>query len=116
MEYSATEVVWPGLVRKIVTRLDELTTWPRHKRIRTRVRWNLARQWSGLRVQLVSAALAFAVALAVALANGKPTLAGAIVAIGAVLGAGGLVKAAKDPIAQWVTALFSDSDSAASSA
>ena len=109
-EYSATEVVWPGLVRKIVTRLDKLATWPRHKRIRTRVRWNLKRQWAGLRVQLVAAGLVVGTAVAAALVQGEETLAGAILGVAAALGAGGVVKAARDPIAQWVTALFAGSD------
>jgi KAP family P-loop domain len=109
-EYSAMDVVWPALVRTIVTRLDELSTWPRHKRVWTRVRWNLARQWRHLRMQLIAGALVVATAITVAIASGESSLAGVIGGVAAVLGLGGVLKAAKDPIAQWVTALFADSD------
>jgi hypothetical protein len=109
-EYSATEVVWPGLVRKIVTRLDKLTTWPRRKRIATRLRWNLSRQWSALRVQLIAGLLVVGAAIAAAIVQGERSLAGAIFGVAAALGVGGVLKAAKDPVAQWVTALFAGSD------
>lgn len=109
-EYSATEVVWPGLVRKIVTRLDQLETWPWHKRMLTRARWNLARQWRHLRTQLVAGALAVGTAIAVAVSFDEAGVATAIAGVTTALGAGGLLKAARDPVAQWVTALFADRD------
>lgn len=109
-EYSATEVVWPGLVRKIVTRLDQLKTWPWHKRMLTRVRWNLARQWRHLRTQLVAGALVVGTAIAVAVSFDEAGVATAIAGVTTALGAGGLLKAARDPVAQWVTALFAERD------
>ncbi|HEV7804428.1 MAG TPA: P-loop NTPase fold protein, partial [Solirubrobacteraceae bacterium] len=109
-EYSATEVVWPGLVRKIVTRLDKLTTWPRRRRIRERVRWNLKRQWNNLWPRMVGGAVVVAAAFATAIAQDEAGVATAIAGAVAVLGVGGLVKAARDPVAQWVTALFAESD------
>lgn len=109
-EYSATEVVWPGLVRKIVTRLDELHTWPKRKRLGTRVRWNLNRQWRRLGRELIAAALVVGGAFAVAVAKGAGSVAAAIAGTAAFLSVGGVLKAAKDPVAQWVTALFADSD------
>jgi hypothetical protein len=109
-EYSATEVVWPGLARKIVSHLDRLDTWPWYKRLGTRVRWNVARQWHQLRTQLIAGALVVGTAIAVALNHGEDGIAAAIAAVTTALGVGGLLKAAKDPVANWVTALFAESD------
>ena len=109
-EYSATEVVWPGLARKIVTHLDRLDTWPWYRRLGTRVRWNVARQWRELRTQLIAGALVVGTAIAIALQRGEDGIATAIVSVTTGLGVLGLLKAAKDPVANWLTALFCDSD------
>jgi hypothetical protein len=109
-EYSATEVVWPGLVRKIVTRLDQLYTWPWYRRLRTRVWWNLKRQWRQLSSQIIAVALVAAAGFVIALAQDAANVAKAIAGVTVLLSVGGLIKAAKDPVAQWVTALFADSD------
>ena len=79
-------------------------------RIATRLRWNLARQWSALRVQLIAALLVVGAAIAAAIVQDEKSLAGAIFGVAAALGVGGVLKAAKDPVAQWVTALFAGSD------
>ncbi|HJQ02669.1 MAG TPA: P-loop NTPase fold protein [Jatrophihabitans sp.] len=107
-EYSATDAIWPALVRKIVTELDQLSSWPRRKRVWTRLRWNLRREWRSLRIKLVTAALALAIVAAVAV--GKQGLAVGLGGLTALLGIAGLVKAANDPVAKWVTGLFAGSD------
>lgn len=109
-EYSASEVVWPGLVRKIISTLDGLSTWPRHKRVWERVRWNVRRQWGELSRWLIAIALVLAATFAVALVKGEGGIAGAVGAVTALLTVGGLVKAARDPVAQWITALFAERD------
>jgi hypothetical protein len=107
-EYSATDAIWPALVRKIVKRLDELDSWPRRKRVCARIRWNLRREWRPLWIKLVTAGLVFATLAAVAL--GKHQAFAALFATTIALGLGGVVKAANDPVAKWVTGLFADSD------
>jgi hypothetical protein len=109
-EYSATEIVWPALVRKILKKLDEDVRWPWYKRWWTRLKWNLPRQLRRLWVPLVAAALVASVAIATAIWRDHTNLAKAMVAAVGALSLGGLVKAASDPIARWVTALFSESD------
>lgn len=108
-EYSAAEVVWPGLVRKIVTRLDELETWPLRKRVWTRLRWNVTRQWRALRFQLLALVLV-AAGLVTLLAVGRAAIAGAIAAVVGAAGLVGLLRAATAPVARWVTLLFAGSD------
>ena len=109
-EYSATEIVWPGLVRKIVKKLDEDVPWPWYKRRWTRLKWNLPRELRRLWAPLLAVALVAAVAIAVAIWRDHANLAAAIIAAAGALGVGGLVKAASNPIARWVTALFAESD------
>jgi KAP family P-loop domain len=107
-EYSSTDAIWPALVRKIVKELDQLNSWPRRKRVWTRLQWNLRREWRSLRIRLATSGLVTAVAVAVAVGNSGLTT--AIVATGTALGVGGLIKAANDPVGKWVTALFADAD------
>jgi hypothetical protein len=109
-EYSATEIVWPGLVRKIVEKLDEDVPWPWHKRWWTRLTWNLPRELRRAWVPLLAAALVAAVAIGGALWRDRTNLAAAIVAAVGALGVGGLIRAASNPVARWVTALFAESD------
>jgi KAP-like P-loop domain-containing protein len=109
-EYSATDVVWPGVVRKIVSTLDELDTWPWHKRVGRRIRWNLEREWRRLRLQLVGVALLIAAGILVAVAQDALGVAALIGTAAAAVGVGGVVKAAKDPVSQWLTTLFAESD------
>lgn len=109
-QYSAMEVVWPSLVRDIVERLDQLATWPWRKRLATRMSWNLRRQWRAAGPQLLAVALVLLAGVGVALAGDAFSVAAAISGVAAVLSVGGLLKAARDPVANWVTALFSDSD------
>jgi hypothetical protein len=111
-EYSATEVAWPGLVRKIVRKLDQDVPWPRRKRLWTRVRRNLPRESKRLRVQGVSLLLVLGTALVAAAVGGDARLSnGVLGAVAGALGVGGLLtlKAAA-PMAGWITALFAGSD------
>jgi len=55
-------------------------------------------------------ALVAAVAFVAALVRGRDDLATGIAAVVAVLGIGGLAKAASNPVARWVTTLFTSSD------
>jgi hypothetical protein len=109
-EYSATEVMWPGLVRKILSKLDEDVPWPWPQRMWTRLKWNLPREVRRVRIQLFAAALVFIVATIVAAANSRTGLAAAIGGTAVGLGFAGLLKAASNPVARWVTALFSDTE------
>jgi|GEM_PF-4382738 len=109
-EYSSMDVVWPALVRTIVSRLDKLDTWPWYRRLLTRVRWNLARQWRELWPKLIAGAIVVAALIVTAVMNGESNVAKAIGGVAAALGVAGVLKAAKDPVANWVTALFADSD------
>jgi KAP-like P-loop domain-containing protein/CHAT domain-containing protein len=109
-EYSASEIVWPGLVRKILSTLDKDVPWPRYKRWWTRLRWNLTREFRRLRAPLAAAGMVVAIAVAVALWRNHTDLAKTIAAVVAALGVGGLLKAASDPVARWVTTLFAESN------
>jgi hypothetical protein len=109
-EYSATEVVWPALVRKIVEKLDQDVPWPRWRRAWTRFKWNLPRALRHDRTAIATVGAVAAVAFVVALARGYAGLATGIVAIVGVLGVSGLAKAASNPVARWVTTLFTSSD------
>jgi hypothetical protein len=109
-EYSSMDVVWPALVRTIVSRLDKLSTWPWYRRLWTRLRWNLVRQWRQLWPKLVASAIVVAALIVTAVMNGEDNVAKAIGGVAAALGVAGVLKAAKDPVAKWVTTLFADSD------
>ena len=107
-EYSATDAIWPALVRKIVRELDQLHSWPWRKRVWTRLRWNLRREWRSLRTKVVTCVLALGCATAFVV--GDSGVIAAVVTGVTALGLGGLVKAANDPIGKWITRLFADSD------
>ena len=109
-EYSATEVVWPALVRKIVEKLDQDVPWPRWRRAWTRFKWNLPRAFRQERTAIATVAVVAAVAFVVALVRGNGDLAKGIAALVGVVGLGGLAKAASNPVARWVTTLFTSSD------
>ena len=109
-EYSATEVVWPALVRKIVEKLDQDVPWPWWRRAWTRFRWNLPRALRHERTAIATVAVVAAVAFVVAVVRGYGGLATGIAAIVGVLGISGLAQAARNPVAGWVTTLFTSSD------
>jgi hypothetical protein len=109
-EYSAAEVIWPGLVRKILNKLEE--PWRPWQRFATRFRRNFRRQTRKFRGSLILVALVLAVILLVALlqSGSDATIVGGAIAV---LGIGGLVKLIMDtlanPLGQYVTALAEDS-------
>jgi hypothetical protein len=108
-EYSATEAIWPGLVRRIMTKLDEIAPCGWVTRMWTRVRWNLPRETRRVRVPLTAAALVFAAGAIVTAVADQAKLAALIGVAGIVsLGGGSLLKAANNPAARWVVGLFSD--------
>jgi KAP family P-loop domain len=109
-EYSATEVVWPALVRKIVEKLDQDVPWPWWRRAWTRFKWNLPRALRQERTAIATVAVVAAVAFVVARVRGNVELARGIAALVGVVGLGGLAKAASNPVARWVTTLFTSSD------
>ena len=80
-EYSATEVVWPALVRKIVEKLDQDVPWPWWRRAWTRFRWNLPRALRHERTAIATVAVVAAVAFVVAVVRGYGGLATGIAAI-----------------------------------
>jgi Cdc6-like AAA superfamily ATPase len=108
-EYSANEVLWPGLVRKIMTTLELETHPSRVGRFVLRVRRNLGRQIRVARGRIIGAATLLAGALVVALWQDRfdAALLGGVIAA---LGVGGIVKvvsdAVADPLGQWFTSLF----------
>lgn len=107
-EYSSTDAIWPALVRKIVKELDQLDSWPRRKRVWTRLWWNLRREWRSLRTKVATSAVVTAGITAFAVGSTGVTT--AVLATGTALGVGSLIKAANDPVGKWVTALFAGSD------
>jgi Cdc6-like AAA superfamily ATPase len=118
-EYSAAEVIWPGLVRKIMDKMEE--TWSGRRSFFATKFWrNARRQTRQFRGRLLLVALVLAVVFLVALmqsGNGATTFADGVIAVGgafAVLTVGGLIKLVTDtlanPLGQYVTALAEDSD------
>jgi Cdc6-like AAA superfamily ATPase len=108
-EYSANEIIWPGLVRKIMSTLERETNPSRVGRFLLRLRRNLARQIRVARGRIIGAATLLAGALVVAVWQDRfdAALLGGVIAA---LGVGGVVKivsdAVADPLGQWFTSLF----------
>lgn len=109
-EYSAADVVWPSLVRKIVQTLDAEVPYPRWRRRWTRLRWNLPWLLHQGKVPLVGVGLVAAIAIVSALVGDESRLAAGVAGVLAIGGVGGIVKAAKDPLARWITAAYAESD------
>ena len=111
-EYSANEVIWPGLVRKIMSTLERTTHPSRVGRFLLRLRRNLARQIRVARGRIIGAVTLLAGALVVALWQDRvdPAVLGGVIAA---LGVGGVAKvvsdAVADPLGQWFTSLFEQS-------
>ena len=108
-EYSASAVVWPGLVRKIVATLDVEAPMTRSQRYWSRLQWNFSRTLRKYAPQIAAAAIVLVVGFAWAIKD-KNSLAVAVGALVGTLGIAGLAKAANNPMANWVTTLFADSD------
>jgi hypothetical protein len=118
-EYSAAELIWPGLVRKIMDTFEE--TWSRPRRFFTKFSRNARRQTRRFRGRLLLTALILAAVFVVALwqagadATTAPTLIDSAIALGGaltVVAIGGLVKLVTDtlanPLGKYVTALAED--------
>jgi Cdc6-like AAA superfamily ATPase len=118
-EYSAAEVIWPGLVRKVLNKIEE--PWSRTRRFLTKFLRNARRQTREFLGRLLLVALVLAIVFLVALWQfgtgvdkflGDKALLGAIALT--VVTVSGLVKLVSDtmanPLGQYVTALAEDSD------
>jgi KAP family P-loop domain len=108
-EYSASKVIWPGLVRRIMTELDRAR--PFYVRGWRRLRRNLLRQLRVERASIIGGTAVLAGAAVIASQQKKFDTQVLLAGI-ATLGVGGLVKLAfdtlADPLGQWFGALFED--------
>jgi uncharacterized protein YjbI with pentapeptide repeats len=112
-EYSATDVIWPGLVRKIMDRLEVEIAWGFPGRFLYRLWRNVRRQIRENRGRLV-AATAIAVGL-VAFAlwrfKGDKTLVGGAAVLTVALAlAKVVIDGLSNPLSTWVTTLFEERD------
>ncbi|MBK8029889.1 MAG: hypothetical protein IPK17_10350 [Chloroflexi bacterium] len=120
-EYNATEVIWAGLVRKIIDKLEgDLRLGSLERRAR-RVRYNFGRHWRQTRGRFFGQVLLMFL-LAAALVIGRNWLTGSdiaslsellipIVGVGSLLTiANSLREALTSPVSQWLTALFEEGD------
>jgi hypothetical protein len=109
-EFSDTDLIWPGMVRKIIRKLDEHVPWPWYKRYWTRLKWNLSRQLQRNWIPVVSAIIASAVAIGVLFWRDHANLAAVLIGAVSLLSVAGLLRAASNPVAQWITKLFAESN------
>jgi Cdc6-like AAA superfamily ATPase len=112
-QYNASEVVWPGLVREIMDRIERETTSELFGLIRLRFWRNLARQVRRERGRiLVVSALVLVIAafLFFALQFDIRLVVGALASLGVV----GITKLISDtltePLSQWITKLFQEEE------
>ena len=109
-EYSANEVIWPGLVRKTLGALEDRTSNGFTKLWR-RLRRNAGRQLKVARGRII-ASLTILIAAGVAVFVQSRFSTAALIAVVGAVGIGGVVKfvsdALSDPLGQWFTALFDD--------
>jgi hypothetical protein len=112
-EYSATDVIWPGLVRKIMNRLEVEIAWGFPGRFLYRLWRNVLRQMRENRGRLV-AAVAIAVGLvgfALWRFRADQAVVGGVAALAVVLGlAKVVVDGLSNPLSTWVTTLFQERD------
>ena len=110
-EYSATDIVWPGLVRKIMTLLEKEVSIP--TRIRVRFTRNLKQQLSKLQLWLL---LFVSAVVGVVIFNiwTDSVLSQGITIIGVIGLSASLIKILTDlfahPMARWLTTLFEHED------
>jgi Cdc6-like AAA superfamily ATPase len=116
-EYSANEVMWPGLVRRIMEVLEKEVSWSiLDKPVYRRIRRNFGSQLQKNRVQIiVSIAVVVAiVVLALWYLKGNPALLWAVLSILGVSGVIGLIQriqtAVSEPLSPWITALFEENN------
>jgi Cdc6-like AAA superfamily ATPase len=112
-EYSATDVIWPGLVRKIMDTMEREVSsgWARLQR--SKLRRNFVRRLKDEAPRIVASAVVLTSVLAAAFWSSSFNLQAAALTFSAV-GLAGLAKVVVStlnaPLSQWVTALFQDSD------
>jgi|GEM_PF-3439183 len=112
-EYNAAEVVWPGLVRKIIDQVEREINWGAFGMFSVRLARNVGRQLKQAQGKLI---VATAILLAiVVIAVWQFNLDWALVSkIFIALGAGGLLKLILDalstPWSKWITDLFQFAD------
>ncbi len=108
-EYSANEVIWPGLVRRIMSSLEERQRF--YVRAWWRLRRNLGRQMRVERGRIIGGGAVLLAAAVFALLQSRFASEVLLASIAA-LGVGGLAKVAfdalGDPLGQWFGALFED--------
>ena len=112
-EYSATDVIWPGLVRKIMDRLEVEIVWGFPGRFTYRLWRNVLRQVRENRGRLV-AATAIAVGLitfALWRFKDNQAVVGSAAVLALLLGLAKLVvDGLSNPMSKWVTTLFQERD------
>ncbi|HEX6904689.1 MAG TPA: P-loop NTPase fold protein [Thermoanaerobaculia bacterium] len=115
-EYSASDAIWPGLVRKVMNRLEREVRWPWPGRFLIKLGWNskqLFREERGRIIVISYLAVATIVAMIVHLISGESLrdILAALLAVGTL---GGILKLVADtlanPISQWITSLFQGKD------
>lgn len=115
-EYTANQMIWPGLVRKIMQELEKEISWRLSfdPRILSRIWRNLKGQALKVRPQLilVISTLVVAVGFALWLARGNISLAWTILTGLGIAGLTGLIKlvldALTEPLSSWVTTIFQE--------
>jgi Cdc6-like AAA superfamily ATPase len=112
-EYSATEVIWPGLVRKIMDTMEREVSGGRIRLKRSKLRRNFVRRLKDEAPRVVVTGVVLGAILGSVLLGSGFNLKTAALTFSAV-GLVGLGKVLVDtlnaPLSQWVTALFQDTD------
>jgi Cdc6-like AAA superfamily ATPase len=112
-EYSAAEVIWPGLVRKIMDTLEREVSGGKTRIKRSKINRNFTRRLKERAPQVVGGAVVVTILMAAVLASVGFSIREAVLTF-SVVGLAGLAKVVVEtlnaPLGQWVTALFQDTD------
>jgi hypothetical protein len=112
-EYSATEVIWPGLVRKIMDTMEREVSGGKGRLKRSKLHRNFVRRLRARAPQVVGGAIVITALMAAVLTSSGFSLREAALTF-SVVGLGGLLKVVVEtlnaPLSQWVTALFQETD------
>lgn len=109
-EYNSAEVIWPGLVRKIMNEIERQVVWKFPGQFWTKFGRNVQRQFSQSRNQLIMIVMIAVGLIAYWFWKNKFDLKLFWTAI-VTLGVGGVLKAFSDtskPLSQWITTLFQE--------
>jgi hypothetical protein len=112
-EYSATEIIWPGLVRKVMDRLEIEISWGFPGRFLYRLWRNVLRQVRENQGRLFAAAAIAAGLISFGLwrfQGNKAVLGGAAAVAIVVALAKVVVDGLSSPLSKWVTTLFQERD------